>query len=108
MPGKGKNSNSRSSTNSSFDEIKTLRNEKFDDFSKFDVEKFDVTTRDIHIKMNQTEKKAKEVKAHASNNSDKIESLRFETKEQSEKISKQFQTISELESEVEELRIGCQ
>ena len=30
--------------------------------------------------------------------------MKFETKEQSEKISKQFETISELESEIEELR----
>ena len=43
-------------------------------------------------------------KANASNNSDEIESLKFEMKEQSDKISKQFETIIELESEIEELK----
>ena len=43
-------------------------------------------------------------KANASNNSDEIESLKFEMKEQSDKISKQFETITELESETEELK----
>ena len=32
--------------------------------------------------------------------SDEMESLKFDMKEQSEKISKQFETISELESEI--------
>ena len=41
---------------------------------------------------NQTEKKAEDVKANASNNSDEIESLKFEMKEPSEKISNQFET----------------
>ena len=39
------------------------------------------------------EKKAKDVKANTSNNSDEIQSLKFEMKEQSEKISKQFERI---------------
>ena len=54
--------------------------------------------------MEQIEKKAKDAKANVSNNSDEIESLKFEMKEQSEKISKQSETISELESEIEELK----
>ena len=54
--------------------------------------------------MKQTEKKAEDAKANASNDSDEIESLKFEMIEQSEKISKQFETISELESEIEELK----
>ena len=106
MPGKG-NDNSSSSTNNSLDEIKALLNEKFDDFSKKLIlieEKFDTTAREIYIKMEQTEKKAKEAKANASNNSDEIESLKFEMKEQSEKMSNQFETIRELESEIEELK----
>ena len=41
---------------------------------------------------NQTEKKAEDVKANASNNSDEIESLKFEMKEPSEKIINQFET----------------
>ena len=106
MPGKGKD-NSSSSTNNSLDEIKALLNEKFDDFSKKLIsieEKFDTTAREIYIKMEQTEKKAEEAKANASNNSDEIESLKFEMKEQSENISNQFETIRELESEIEELK----
>ena len=54
--------------------------------------------------MEQIEKKVEEAKANASNNSDKIESLKFEIKEQSDKVSKQFETISKLESEIEELK----
>ena len=44
--------------------------------------------------MEQMEKKVEDAKTNASNNSDEIESLKFEMKEQSEKISKQFETIS--------------
>ena len=54
--------------------------------------------------MKQTEKKAEDAKANSSNDSDEIEGLKFEMTEQSEKISKQFETISELESEIEELK----
>ena len=54
--------------------------------------------------MEQIEKKAEYAKVNASNNIDEIESLKFEMKEKSEKISKQFETISELESEIEELK----
>ena len=107
MPGKGKDSSSSSSNRNSLDEIKVLLNEKFDDFSKKLVsieEKFDTTAREIYIKMEQIEKKAEDAKASGSNNSDEIESLKFEMKEQSGKISKQFETISELESEIEELK----
>ena len=107
MPGKGKDSSSSSSNNKSLDEIKALLNEKFDDFSKKLIsieEKIDTTTREIYIKMKQIERKADDAKTNASNNSDEIESLKFEMKEQSEKISKQFETISELESEIEELK----
>ena len=43
--------------------------------------------------MEQIEKKLEDVKANASSNSDKIESLKFEMKEQSDKISKQFETV---------------
>ena len=96
MPGKGKD-NSSSSTNNSLDEIKALLNEK--------EEKFDITAREIYIKMEQIEKKAEEAKANAGNNSDEIESLKFEMKEQSQKIRNQFETIRELESEIEELKI---
>ena len=107
MPGKGKDSSSSSSNKNSLDEIKVLLNEKFDDFSKKLIsieEKFDTTAREIYIKMEQIEKKAEDAKASGSNNSDEIESLKFEMKEQSGKISKQFETISELESEIEELK----
>ena len=38
--------------------------------------------------MEQVEKKVEEAKANASNNSDEIESLKFEIKEQSDKVSK--------------------
>ena len=54
--------------------------------------------------MEQIEKTAEYAKANANNNSDEILNLKFEMKEQSEKISKQFETISELESEIEELK----
>ena len=54
--------------------------------------------------MEQVEKTAEYAKANANNNSDEILNLKFEMKEQSEKISKQFETISELESEIEELK----
>ena len=50
------------------------------------------------------EKKAEEAKANASNNSGEIKSLKFEVKEQIDKISKQFETISNLESVIEELK----
>ena len=56
------------------------------------------------MKMEQIEKKAEDAKTNASNNSDEIEGLRLEMKEQSDKISKQFETISKLESEIEELK----
>ena len=56
------------------------------------------------MKMEQIEKKAEDAKTNASNNNDEIESLRFEMKEQSDKISKQFETISKLENEIEELK----
>ena len=107
MPGKGKDSSSSSSNNKSLDEIKALLNEKFDNFSKKLIsieEKIDTTAREIYIKMKQIERKADDAKTNASNNSDEIDSLKFEMKEQSEKISKQFETISELESEIEELK----
>ena len=90
MPRKGKDSSSSSSNNNSLDEIKALINGKFDDFSNKPVsieEKFDITAREIYIKMEQIEKKAEDAKANASNNSDEIESLNFEMKKQSEKIS---------------------
>ena len=106
MPEKGKDSNSSSSNNNSLDEIKALLNEKFD-FSKKLIsieEKFDTTAWEIYIYMEHIEKKAEDAKANASNNSDEIESLKFEMKEQSEKISKQFETISDLESDIEELK----
>ena len=47
------------------------------------------------------EKRAENAKAIAINNSDEIESLEFALKEQSDKISKQFEIISESESEIE-------
>ena len=50
----------------------------------------DTTAREIYIKMEQIEKKAEDAKANASNNNEEIESLKFEMKEQSGKISKQF------------------
>ena len=71
MPGKEKESSLSSSNNNSWDEIKVLLNEKFNDFSKKLIsinEKFDTTTREIYIKMEQTEKKAEGAKANASNN----------------------------------------
>ena len=104
MPGRGKDSSSSNSTNDSLDEIKALLNKKFDEFSDKLVsieEKFDTTAREIYIKMEQIEKKAQDAKANASNNSVKIESLKFEMKEQSDKISKQFETITKLECEIE-------
>ena len=54
--------------------------------------------------MDPIEKKAEDARANASNNSDEIESLKFEMKEKSEKISEKFETISESESEIEELK----
>ena len=54
--------------------------------------------------MDPIEKKAEDARANASNNSDEIESLKFEMKEKSEKISEKFETISEPESEIEELK----
>ena len=107
MAGRGKDSSSSNSTNDSLGEIKALLNEKFDESSNKLVsieKKFDTTAREIYIKMEQIEKKAEEAKSNASNNSDEIESLKFEMKEQSDKISKQFGTISKLESEIEELK----
>ena len=104
MPGRGKDSSSSNSTNDSLDEIKALLNKKFDEFSNKLVsieEKFDTTAREIYIKMEQIGKKAQDAKANASNNSVKIESLKFEMKEQSDKISKQFETITKLECEIE-------
>ena len=104
MLGRGKDSSSSNSTNDSLDEIKALLNKKFDEFSNKLVsieEKFDTTAREIYIKMEQIEKKAQDAKANASNNSVKIESLKFEMKEQSDKISKQFETITKLECEIE-------
>ena len=60
MPGKGNDSTSSSSSNNNLDEINVLLNENFDYFSKKLIsieEKFDTTTREIYIKMEQTEKK---------------------------------------------------
>ena len=54
--------------------------------------------------MEQIEKTAEYAKANDNNNSDEIKKLKFEMEEQSEKVSKQFETISELESEIEELK----
>ena len=54
--------------------------------------------------MDPIEKKVEDARANASNNSDEIESLKFEMKEKSEKISEKFETISEPESEIEELK----
>ena len=56
----------------------------------FIEETCDTTVREIYIKMEQIEKKAEDAKANASNNNEEIESLKFEMKEQSGKISKQF------------------
>ena len=64
-------------------------------------EKFDTSAREIYIKIEQIEKRAENAKAIAINNSDEIESLEFALKEQSDKISKQFEIISESESEIE-------
>ena len=88
MPVKEKDSSSSNSNNNSLDEIKALLNEKFDYFRKklISIEKkFDITAREIYIKREQVEKKAEDAKANASNNSDEIESLKFEMKGQSEK-----------------------
>ena len=107
MSRKRKDSSSSSSNKNGLDEIKALLNEKFDDFSKKFVsieEKFDTTVREINIKMEQIEKTAEYAKANDNNNSDEIKKLKFEMEEQSEKVSKQFETISELESEIEELK----
>ena len=107
MSRKRKDSSSSSSNKNGLDEIKALLNEKFDDFSKKFVsieEKFDATAREINIKMEQIEKTAEYAKANDNNNSDEIKKLKFEMEEQSEKVSKQFETISELESEIEELK----
>ena len=68
------------------------------------MEKFDTTAREIYIKMEKIEKKADDTKANAGNNGEEIESLKFQMKEQNEKISKHSKTISELESEIEELK----
>ena len=57
-----------------------------------------------YISKRNTAKKVEDEKANTSNNSDEIDSLKFKIKEQSEKIRKQFETISELENEVEELK----
>ena len=78
MPDRGKDSSSSSSTK------KPVSIE----------EKLDTTAREIYIRMEQIEKKAEVAKANVSNNSDEIESLKFKMKEQSDKISKQFKTIS--------------
>ena len=62
MPRRGKNSSSSNSTNDSLDEIKTLLHKKSDEFSNKLVsieKKFDTTAREIYIKMEQIEKKAK-------------------------------------------------
>ena len=67
------------------------------------MKKFDATAKEIYTKTEHT-KKAEDEKANTSNNSDEIDSLKFKIKEQSEKIRKQFETISELENEVEELK----
>ena len=107
MSRKRKDSSSSSSNKNGLDEIKALLNEKFDDFSTKLVsieEKFDTTAREINIKMEQIEKTAEYAKANDNNNSDEIKKLKFEMEEQSEKVSKQFETISELESEIEELK----
>ena len=62
MPRRGKNSSSSNSTNDSLDEIKALLHKKSDEFSNKLVsieKKFDTTAREIYIKMEQIEKKAK-------------------------------------------------
>ena len=64
-------------------------------------EKFDTSAREIYIKIEQIEKRAENAKANAINNSDEIGSLKFALKEQSDKISKQFEIISESEREIE-------
>ena len=56
----------------------------------FIEETCDTTAREIYIKIEQIEKKAEDAKANASNNNEEIVGLKFETKEQSGKISKQF------------------
>ena len=84
-----------------------LLNEKFNDLRKkitLMEERFDATAREVYIKMEQIDKKVEDAKANASNNSEEIESLKFWMKEQSEKTSKQFETINKLENEIEELK----
>ena len=110
MPRRGKDSSSNSSTNNSLDEIKALFNEKLMISTMISVRHLFQLRRSLTPPLERytsdgtDKKKAEDAKANASNNSDEKESLKFEMKEQSEKISKQFETTSELESEIEELK----
>ena len=98
---------SSSSNNTSLDEIKALINGRFDEFSEKLAsieEKFDKTTKEIYLKLDNIEKDTEESRIKTSKNSDETEGLKFQISVQNEQNSKQNETISELESEIEELK----
>ena len=98
---------SSSSNNAGLDEIKSLLNGKFDEFSEKLAsieEKFDKTTKEIYLKLDKIEKDTEESRIKSSKNSDEIEGLKFQISDQNEQISRQNETKIELESEIEELK----
>ena len=87
--------------------FKALLNGKFDEFSQKLAsieENFDKTTKEIYLKLDKIEKDTEESRIKSSKNSDEIEGLKFQISDQNEQIIRQNEAISELESEIEELK----
>ena len=75
------------SNDTSLDEIKTLINGRFDEFSEKLAsieEKFDKTTKPIYLKFYKIEKDTEESRIKTSKNSDEIEGLKFQISDQNE------------------------
>ena len=66
-------------------------------------EKSDKTTKEFYLKLDKIEKDTEESRIKTSKNSDETEGLKFQISDQNQQISMQNKTISELESEIEEL-----
>ena len=105
MSRKIKESCSRNDT--TLDDIKAVINGMFDEVSeKLDSieKKFDNTTKEIYLKLENIEKDTEVSRIKTSKNSNETKGLNFQISDQNKQISKQSETKSELESEIEELK----
>ena len=105
MSRKIKESCSRNDT--TLDDIKAVINGMFDEVSeKLDSieKKFDNTTKEIYLKLENIEEDTEVSRIKTSKNSNETKGLNFQISDQNKQISKQSETKSELESEIEELK----